>query len=257
MSEKINLDVDNFFKLVKNHLKTKTSLSVIRYGDGETMMLDDIKEDTDFILKKVLGYVPSDDDQRWMKLYLVKAYRECDTMGIPTDRHLEREDHWGKSIKVFNRVVGEGVLSDKVNRISQDVFYDMLKKDYFKELLTDLETLCYVSCRNLDEVFKTKFNIKNIYSYIISPEPTYTSGYVGKRHYPEQFHEISQWMTTIPVKGSLCLVGAGIPGKIYNNWFRDEGGVSLDIGSVFDGWSGKKTRGAGRGLDAIDNTYKL
>lgn len=257
MSEKISLNVEEFFALLKQYLKEKTPLSVIRYGDGETMMLDDIKEDTNFILKKVLGYIPSDEHQNMMKTYLIKAYRECTMMGIPTERHLTREDHWGKSIKVFNKVVGDNVLSDKFHRVSQDVFYDMLSKDYFTELLTNLETLCYVSCRNLDDVFKAKFNIKNIYSYIISPEPTYTSGYVGKKHYPEQFHEISKWMTTIPAKGSLCLVGAGIPGKIYNNWFRDEGGISLDIGSVFDAFAGKKTRGAGRGLDIEDNTYKL
>ena len=64
-------------------------------------------------------------------------------------------------------------------------------------------------------------------------------------------------MKVIDCRGVLCLVGAGIPGKCYNNWFRDQGGVSLDIGSVFDFWYGRRTRGKGRGLDAIDNTYKL
>lgn len=257
MSEKISLNVDEFFAVVKQYLKEKTPLSVIRYGDGETMMLDDIQADRDFILKKVLGYIPSLEDQHSMIRYLIQAYRECDMMGIPTERHLQREDHWGKSVRVFKKFVGEDVLSSKSYKVSQDVFYDMLNKNYFNELLQDRDTLCYISCRNLDEVFKTKFNIKNVYSYLISPEPTYTSGYVGKKHFPEQFLEMKDWMQSIPVKGSLCLVGAGIPGKIYNNWFRDEGGISLDIGSVFDGFAGFKTRGKGRGLNVIDNTHKL
>jgi hypothetical protein len=64
-------------------------------------------------------------------------------------------------------------------------------------------------------------------------------------------------MQKIDCNNSLCLVGAGVVGKIYNIWFKRRGGVSLDIGSIFDLWAGRKTRGKDRGIDVIDNTYKL
>jgi UDP-N-acetyl-D-mannosaminuronic acid transferase (WecB/TagA/CpsF family) len=59
--------------------------------------------------------------------------------------------------------------------------------------------------------------------------------------------------------GSLLFVGAGIFGKIYCNWWRDRGGVAMDVGGVMDIWSGKITRGPDKGLDKDDpdTRYKL
>lgn len=245
-----------FYEIISDCLEHRVPMSVIRYGDGETMMLDDKPEDTAFILKKVLGYVPSNDDIKELKDNLIKAYKECNALGLPTERHLKREDNWSKSLDVFKRVVGGYTLTSKLHT-SIDVFYDLLSEGYYPKLLNNRDTVNYISCRNLDNVFKERFNIKNVNSFIISPEPTYTSGWTGDKHYPEQFNKIKEWIKTVPCKGNLCLVGAGIPGKIYNNWFRDQGGVALDAGSVFDAWAGFKTRGKGRGLDVIDNTHKL
>lgn len=248
--------IENFIKLIKDHLLSKKALSVIRYGDGETMMLDDDVSDRAFILKKVLGYIPSNSDIQAMNNNLIAAYKDCDIIGIPTERHLRRLDNWGKSLTVFKKVIGEEILLAKL-KTSIDIFYELLSTNLYEELFTKLDTLNYISCRNLDEAFKSKFNIKQVRSFIIAPEPTYTSGYVGDKHFPEQFNRIGRWMENICIEGSLCLVGAGIPGKIYNNWFRDLGGISLDVGAVFDLWAGFKTRGAGRGLDVVDETFKL
>ncbi len=256
MSQEINLTTEDVFLTIQNHLLHRSPLSIIRYGDGESFMFGDRIENTHFILKKVLGYVPSESHIEQMKGNLIKAYRGCDIVGIPTQKHLDRPDQWRHTLTYFNRAIGDDVLETK-GRASIDVFHEFLSKGFYSALLMDVDTLNYVSCRDLDEVFKEKFNIKNVNSFIISPEPTYTSGYVGDKHFPEQFLQIGEWISTLNCKGQLCLVGAGIPGKIYNNWFRDQGGVSLDIGSVFDSLAGFKTRGAGRGMDVIDNTYKL
>jgi hypothetical protein len=204
----------------------------------------------------VLGYVPNDQEILTIKQNLIDAYNQSDVLGVPTKRHLARADNWAKSLDVFKRVVGEDILNNK-QHASIDVFYDMLSEDCYTKLFNGIKKLNYISCRNLDSVFKEKFLITEINSFIISPEPTYTSGYVGEKHFPEQFNKIKEWIKSINCHGTLCLVGAGIPGKCYNNWFRDQGGVSLDIGSVFDFWSGRRTRGQGRGLDVIDNTHKL
>lgn len=247
---------EDFVDLIQSYLLYQKPLSVIRYGDGETMMLSNDRDKYSFILKKVLGYVPSDQEIQLIRQYLVKAYKECDVLGIPTERHLAREDNWKQSLDVFKKEVGENILLSKTHT-SIDIFYDLLSMGSYDELLKNRQVLNYISCRNLDEVFKSRFNIKEVNSFIISPEPTYTSGYKGEKHFPEQFNKIEKWIKNLNCTGQLCLVGAGIPGKIYNNWFRDQGGVSLDIGSIFDAWAGKKTRGKGRGLDVEDLTNKL
>ena len=253
---KIQFSAEEMSILIKSHLEEKTPLSIIRYGDGEMMMLDDNTENTHFILKKVLGYVPSDEEIAVMRANLITSYKECDFIGIPTERHLERADQWRHTLSVFNREIGEDVLNSK-KITSIDLFYDLLGTGFFNGLFANQDRINYISCRNLDDVLRIKYNVKEVNSFIISPEPTYTSGYTGEKHFPEQFNKISEWIKNIDSEGALCLVGAGIPGKIYNNWFRDKGGVSLDIGSVFDCWAGKKTRGSGRGMDVEDLTHKL
>lgn len=42
--------------------------------------------------------------------------------------------------------------------------------------------------------------------------------------------------------GDVYLVGAGIWGKLFCDRIRASGGVALDIGSVWDAWSGKLSR---------------
>ena len=58
------------------------------------------------------------------------------------------------------------------------------------------------------------------------------------------------WWNAVPCR-------AGVIGKIYTNWMRDRGGVAIDIGAAVDLWAGRATRGEKRGLNAIDETYKL
>ena len=42
---------------------------------------------------------------------------------------------------------------------------------------------------------------------------------------------------------SPVLVGAGPLGKVYCNEVKLAGGVALDIGSIFDSWARRPTRG--------------
>lgn len=256
----LTLTMDEVFERITACLTAKQPLSVVRYGDGEAMVLNAFKDShsLEFILKKLLGYVPAFNDVISIRANLIQAYREADIIGVPIkNRHMsDPNSYWYKSNSILIDAVGAGYL-DKKQITNIDVHSYFLDKGYYDQLLTGIDTLCYVSCRQLDDAFKRHYKIKNVYSFIIAPEAYYTSGYEGLQHYPDQYNEIKEWVKTIPVKGNLCLVGAGVVGKIYNNWFRDQGGISMDIGSIFDSFAGKRTRGQGRGMDVIDETYKL
>ena len=70
----MNLSIaSEFTAFVRAHLYSKKPLSVIRYGDGESMMFGDSIENTHFILKKVLGYVPSENEIAAMTITLMEA----------------------------------------------------------------------------------------------------------------------------------------------------------------------------------------
>lgn len=250
-----------------NALKNKTSFAFVRYSDGEIMLLNRKEYYDEYvrIVSRIWGYAPDETELIEISKYLIESLKKADIIGFPTERHLARTDYFNRAIEVFQSNIGP---TNFYKLSSVDVMYEFLSTsllsdshviypDYFKELLQDRDTLNYISCRNLDKEFKAKYNIKNINSFIIAPEPKFTSGYIGERHFPNQFNKIKEWIKTVDCRGNLCLVGGGVFSKIYNIWFKEQGGISLDIGAVMDLWAGKSTRGKKRGLDVTDNTYKL
>lgn len=69
------------------------------------------------------------------------------------------------------------------------------------------------------------------------PEPQTTDS----GHYPGRYREIMACIEQLP-PGTLVLIGAGVLGKIYCDAVKRAGAVALDIGAVFDAWTGLNTR---------------
>ncbi len=250
------IESKNLYEIIESHLHDGTPFSFVRYGDGEAMFLNQEinKRDAEYVTKRQWNYTPLDVELSSIKSQMIQAYRNADIVGLPTERHLQRQDTWGESMTIFNRVVGQ-----QVQRASIDACYEMLTAGLLTELLQGREALNYISCRDLTDKFKEKFNIGQIGYCIVAPEMKFTGSYNGERHYPEQFNQLKNFFETetFGVKGQLHLVGAGILGKIYCDWIKQSGGIAVDIGGVFDHWAGLKTRGKGRGVDVEDLEYKL
>ena len=237
-------------------------VSIIRAGDGEKLVLDSMSSVSALrlcdqaVLQRQLGYSPSLKDVEAIRNNLIEAYSKCDVIGIPN--HVQKTNsHWDKVVKVLNDNVPDH--TDQFCDI--DLAYHMLQDDSYDRLLKNRTVLNYISCRDLDMKFMFKWHIEICNKFTISPEKKFTSGYEGLNHYPEQFNKIPRWLDVMAEKhpGTLLLVGAGVVGKIYCNWWRDRGGVAFDCGGVMDIWAGRITRGPDRGLDKInpDTTYTL
>jgi hypothetical protein len=242
---------DILFMNVLQKLKNKEPFSCVRAGDGEAVILNAFNDIPNFtrVLVRQLGYCPSVQHAEEIRTNLIAAYQDADIIGMPTQRHIDKGGYWAKAADEAGKY--------DCPKTTIDFHNEWLTEGLFTPLLTGIENICYISCRNLDDRFKEVFGIKNVHSFHIAPEAMFTSGYKGLRHFPDQFDRIRRWVNKVPVEGSLCLVGAGFTGKIYNSWFKERGGISLDIGNIFDAWYGRCTRGPNRGLDAEDNTYKL
>jgi len=240
-------------------LKIGRPVSIIRAGDGEKLLLESNNSIQAYqlcmqsVIKRQLGFEPVMTEVYEMRDNLVKAYKAADIIGVPMQKNLSSlNKHWQdveKTIKPY--------ANPTAKYCSTDVAYDLLYSGGFDEWLTGKKDLVYIGCRDLDEQIRDRFKILRVHSYIIPPEAKFTNGYEGEPHYPYHYHKMEWWLNAAPCKGNPCLVGAGAIGKIYTNWMRDRGGVAIDVGAVMDLWAGRATRGEKRGLNAIDETYKL
>lgn len=244
-----------YYTIQQRTLK-KEPTSVVRMGDGEAIVLNGYNDESklQWVFNRQLGYIPTPEQVTAIQNNLVRAYSDADYIGVPQHKREGLNPYWYRCMEILEEKTGS--LDDR-KMTSVDFHNDWLAAGYFDKLLEGLDTLCYISCRNLDDRFRERFGIKNIHSFIIAPEMKFTPGYAGEKHYPDQYQKIKESMRTIPIPGNLCLVGAGVVGKVYNTWFKEAGGISLDIGNVFDAWAGLVTRGRDRGVGVTDETYKL
>jgi hypothetical protein len=203
-------------------------------------------------MKRQMGYEPTMGEVDEIRLNLQTAYRGADIVGVPMHSNLnDLGNHWTS----VQQTVEPFCTTKK--RTSTDVFYEMLYDGSLLNWLRDKPVVNYISCRDIDEPFRRVLNIGQVNSVIIAPEVKFTTGYTGEKHYPDQFNKMEWWMNNAPIAGTPCLVGAGVIGKIYCNWFRDRGGIAIDVGAVMDLLAGFRTRGPQRGSDAVDKRWML
>lgn len=224
--------------------KSGATVSLIRCGDGEKVILDGFKN-SDFIptFKGQLGYLPASKTVEEIQSILIEAIAGCDILGVPIN-HEGQGDDW----KFVEATIDSIIPTATKKRCSINVHLDILETEGYEELLTG-RPIALIGCRDITEKVKAKFKTDKVEWFPIAPEMKFTS-YNGDKHYPDQFSRVKDWMGGIN-KESILLVGGGFTGKIYCNWWRDLGGQALDIGSVMDEWAGYATRGPERGRNKI------
>lgn len=237
-----------------NVLNTNKPVSIIRAGDGEKIVLESNKDIPAYqlciqsVMKRQMGYEPTMSQVDAIRQNLIDAYAGADIIGLPMQKNLaDLNKHW----QGVENVVRPLATTNKFCSI--DVFYDMLYDGTLLDWLKDKPVINYISCRKLP--FE-RIGIKQVNHFQIAPEVKFTT-YSGENHYPEQFNRIERWMDKCAIEGNPCLVGAGVIGKIYCNWFGGRGGIAIDVGAVFDLMAGFATRGPLRGLDVKNENYKL
>jgi hypothetical protein len=237
---------------VIERFKQPAPVSLIRVGDGEKIVLDGFQnpDQLDYVLKRQLGFSPAIEHAREIRENLIKAIDGCNILGIPKHKNLAS---LGSNWRHAETTVDKFCPNVTKRRCSIDIAYDIAKEGF--SFLNGLEELTIIGCRDLEEGFKKKYKIEKVNWYCIAPEAKFTS-YSGKPHYPDQFIRVEGWMNKIDPRGKLLLVGAGVIGKIYCNWWRDMGGKAMDVGSMMDEWGGYVTRGPERFLDRRDLNAK-
>jgi hypothetical protein len=247
-----HLNVNEVYDVVTQKLQSKTPMLLVRLGDGEMLTMS--QKNIEYVTKRQFGYVPPKKDLDYISTIVADAYIYADIIGIPTQHHIEKcGSSWANAYPYLKEIRPEVA---EITTTSIDVHSELLHSGLLDKLISNQKEIVYISGRDLDEGFKRKYGTEKVTSFHVKAEQKFEADR-DSSHYPKQYKECLQWIENTDVYGKLCLVGAGVLGKWYSALLKQQGGIVLELGHVFDSWAGLCTRGTWRGVNVIDETYKL
>ena len=238
---------------IKEAIDNQKPFLLTRCGDGESIIMDGSKDKFDFVTKRQFGLILHPHHRLRLQFSLIEAYIHSDIIGIPTKKHFELNAHWANAEKMLYREVFN--IRKKLF-CSIDNHMDMLEYELYGKWLTGLPELFVIGSRDIKDGLKRKFGVKDVYWFQISGEKKFESDKSHEPHYPNQYEKVCRWIPE-DTKGKVLIFGAGVAGKIYGKFWKDHGGIAVDIGSAMDWMAGKVTRGPERGSESYNEKYKL
>jgi len=236
-----NLKPKDVVGLIKQHQNEGKSLSIIRLGDGEAAVIGYPEftpvEEYERFLRVFFGNISFNDKQKHQFVRLVReAVRAADVIGVTGGSDITKFTvvrHFMRHYQIAGPHIGVTQLS--LHRSLQEA-------GLYADLLINQETVGLITCRDVEGVLKTAFNIEKIVVHKVPEEVAHAKDKsMISRHFPDRFEEIRDSLV-VSRPGMLFLIGAGPLGKVYCQWVKERGGIGLDVGSMFDAWAGLTTR---------------
>lgn len=108
-------------------------------------------------------------------------------------------------------------------------------------MVASQERIGLISCRRdlaeaLERLLQVRVDFFSVPDYVAK-----VGSGGGWIHFPDRFDELMGRLT-VPSRGQLFLVGAGVCGKVYCHRIKELGGIGLDVGSMCDIWLGIASR---------------
>ena len=258
----INTTAKDISEIAINCLKTGTPMSHLRCGDGEVIMMNYKTMRKAFSRKSTdqFGYVVDDNVAENIKKSIEFSILNSDILGVPEDRHVNTDEsnNWKLLCKEYEMVFADAGrnLSD-AKCCSIDSHFQLLLNNDLDKIIESVNNITIITCRDISELFLHKhLHIRNIELLQIPPQQKYEVN-PTKSVFFRTHDEIVEKIISKNRRGELCIFGAGVGGKDFGAHFKLAGGVSIDMGSVFDFWVGKQTRGAGKGPTVRNEKYAL
>jgi hypothetical protein len=252
------------YDVIKDALKNKSRLSVMRVGDGESVMLSpdnvDWKDVYEIISRSHLGYVVDRDDGNRIKDIIVNSVVNADVLGVSPTKNYQKSVYWEEQPRIINEIFkNNNVDVNKVKLQTTNLHFNLLKYGYIDKILSELSHVVIISSRDIQAVLYKKYpNLKNIEQHTIPMQFRFdNSPQENRKFFPDVYNDIIEKIKSQDRTGQVLLFGSGFVGKGFGSCFKNSGGIAVDLGSVFDMWAGKRTRGDGRGVDAVNLDYAL
>ena len=247
MSIEININENEIYELIVSSLRNGNSFCLSRIGDGEIAVLNrknDLKGAKHFYYVH-LGRELSEKHMEEINNNLINVIKKSDIIGIPTTYSQNSGNpYWKISRETIKNTLG----NTNKKFCDMGIHYTLTHKKLLNKILNEVEDLFLVTSRDVESKIKINFpNIKNITTYKIPGEYVYEDNKKYEDFYPSIYTQIEKEFRSKKYQKKLLLLGGGFVGKNLGCIFAEQGGVSIDIGSIFDQFIGKITRGQGKG----------
>lgn len=265
-------DSETIEKVLKA-VSDREPFSLIRLGDGEAMVLSFTEETWLQDLAYLHGHWGAEGVTLRavadLKRDLEMAIQGADVVGIRNDVlgvslsedlldmhgnevrrfvisafHLRQEEENNLSassarrLALLHRVLSRLKWSEDQQFCSGWIHWELLATGALNRILENVTEVGLVTSRpELEPLLARRFDVRA--SAVIVPDKFIDAQQAG-RHVPDRYRTIRSELAFN--EGTLVLVGAGIPGKVYCQWLKEAGCVAIDVGSVFDAWVGKASR---------------
>ena len=246
---------DELKNVLADIIKKKEPFSMIRLGDGEGRILGyPVYYSDQEISHQVLTYqyggkvipllkskYPNDTifcAALKLKYGIIEAINNADILGLPSWLHFRTINE-----NNLNPYFAQALCFTETTNLvsSQKIAYDHYifrpfhENNLFHELFCDLETISIISHTDASELLKRNFGFREVNHYSIPGHQSFMKN--DEPQYPNFYLNLLKEIS-VPHKGHVFLVCAGYLGKIYCDEIKKKGGIAIDIGAIFDAWTG-------------------
>lgn len=241
------IDVKN---IIIDSIERKIPQFLLRIGDGEMIL---IKKDSrlENFCQGQIGRTINSLELDTSIQNLNDSIINSTILGLPTSKHIKLNELWKSQIDYYEFLKNKSSVMWDKKYCSIDIHTELLSSGIIFDIFNYVNDIVVVSPRNIVNELKLKYNISSVTWYNLPGEQKYESISNTEIDTLTRIDDIVKLVRSSSQKGKLLIFGAGPFGKIIGNEFYKMGGISLDLGSVFDSFVGKKTRGVGKGKQSF------
>jgi hypothetical protein len=246
---KINYTSSDIKNKILKCLREKTKFSLLRIGDGEMIIANNITEKLKPFLDRQIGREMNESELITLRNNITESVLNSTVLGLPTSQHIKKNMLWESILSYYEIIKTNNPekWGDK-KYCSIDIHLKLLESGDLFEVFNYINRVVIVSPRDIRNQLKEKFpNIIEIEYYSLPAEQKFEPIKNTKINIMNRINEIRDGINSKDRSGELLIFGAGPFGKILGSDFYKKNGVSLDLGSVFDLFVGKVTRGKHKG----------
>jgi hypothetical protein len=236
------LGVSELLRIILAAVERRQGFSLIRLGcsEGIAMAWPDISTREELASHLFGWFGPqdfSDQDRDQIAQLARSSVLSADVIGLPTRAQMEKDIGYPR---VFEAVELHDLQRHRPHKCDANIHWYLQFSGAIASIVRDRDFIGLIGCREIDQELMQTFNVASTRSYLVRGEEGY-KGSVLEPHWPTGFSRIRDQLE-VPYPGAIFLVGAGVLGKAYCEMVKQQGGVALDIGSLFDSWASVTSR---------------